>query len=131
MIAVVDASVVAELLLRTSSAREIENRLFRGRQALASPELVDVEVSQVLRRYSLSGELSPERGVQAIRDLADLPIERYGHEVLLPRIWELRRNITAYDAVYIALAEALGAIFLTRDGRLARAVEKDLAVELL
>jgi predicted nucleic acid-binding protein len=80
-----------------------------------------VEVAQVLRRYARSGELSPERGKEALADLADLPLHRYSHEPLLPRVWELRDNLTAYDAVYLALAEALLAPLVTCDSKLAAA----------
>jgi predicted nucleic acid-binding protein len=78
-------------------------------------------VAQVLRRYGASGDLTPGRGAEAIADLADLPITRHEHVVLLPRMWQLRHNLTAYDAAYVALAEALEATLLTRDAKLARA----------
>jgi predicted nucleic acid-binding protein len=76
-------------------------------------------VAQVLRRYALAGELEVGRAREALEDLADLSLYRYPHDVLLPRIWELRRNVTAYDAAYIALAESLGAPLVTRDTALA------------
>jgi len=74
----------------------------------------------VLRRYDAAGELSAERAAQALEDLAGFPLRRYPHEMLLGRIWELRKNATAYDAAYLALAESLGATLVTRDARLAR-----------
>ena len=80
-----------------------------------------MEVAQVLRRYAAAGDLTSGAGLQALTDLADFPIHRYSHEVLLPRIWELRHNVTAYDAAYLALAEALPAPLVTCDGRLASA----------
>ena len=128
---VVDASVLLELLLRTPSAKTAEGRLFASREALHAPHLLDLEITQVLRRYAASGAVPAERGAMALTDLADFPVRRYAHDVLLPRIWELRANLTAYDAAYVALAEALDARLLTRDGRLARARGHHARIELL
>lgn len=128
---VVDASVLLELLLRTPSAKTAEGRLFASRETLHAPHLLDLEVAQVLRRYAASGAVPGERGAMALADLADFPVRRYAHDVLLPRIWELRANLTAYDAAYVALAEALDARLLTRDGRLARARGHHARIELL
>lgn len=116
---VLDASAALELLLRGRAADAVAERVFRAGESLHAPHLLDVEVAQVVRRYWLAGELSGERGREALQDLADLRIERYPHEPLLPRIWALRHNATAYDAAYLALAEALDAPLLTRDARLA------------
>ena len=118
---VVDASVVIEVLLGTPAGRAVEGRLFDRRAELHAPHLLDVEVAQVLRRYGASGDLTPGRAAEAIADLADLPITRHEHVLLLPRIWQLRHNLTAYDAAYVALADALDATLLTRDAKLARA----------
>jgi predicted nucleic acid-binding protein len=118
---VVDASVVLEVLLQTGAAGLIEQRIFASHEILCAPHLLDVESAQVLRRYVLSGIISADRGAEAIQDLADLRLNRYPHEVLLPRIWQLRHNLTAYDAAYVALAEALDAPLLTRDKALALA----------
>ncbi len=119
---VVDASAAVELLLRTPRARAIEQHLFSAEETtLHAPHLLDVEVTQVLRRYYLHGVLSSRRANQALADLAALSVERYSHEPLLARAWRLRNNVTAYDAVYVALAEALNAILLTCDERLSRA----------
>ncbi|MCZ6451792.1 MAG: type II toxin-antitoxin system VapC family toxin, partial [Deltaproteobacteria bacterium] len=82
--------------------------------------MLDLEIAQVLRRYTLSGEMDAERSEQALGDLVDLPLNRYPHDVFLLRIWTLRRNLTAYDAAYVALAEALDAPLITRDAALAR-----------
>jgi len=128
---VVDASAVIEVLLRTPVGLRIEGRLLSGRDSLHAPHLIDVEVAQVLRRYAAGRELSPDRGRQALVDLADLPVHRYPHHFLLPRIWELRQNVTAYDAVYLALAEVLDAPLLTRDAKLASAPGHDAAVEVI
>jgi predicted nucleic acid-binding protein len=116
---VVDASAVLEALLRTPVARAIERRLFEPSQTLHAPHLLDVEVAQVVRRYAANGEFHAERGRMALDDLADLPLRRYPHDFLLPRVWDLRNNFTAYDAIYVALAEVLDAPLLTRDKRLA------------
>lgn len=118
---VVDASVVLETLLRTPVAPQIEKQLFAPDETLHAPHLIDVEVAQVLRRYASAGDLTPARGAAALEDLRDLPLTRYPHDMFLSRVWELRNNLTAYDAVYVALAEALDACLLTRDHRLAKA----------
>jgi len=118
---VVDASTILELLLNTARAPRIAERLFSPRESLHAPHLLDVEVVQVLRRYARSRELSPERSLEALRDFLDLPLNRYAHDLFLGRIWELRNNLTAYDAAYVALAEALDAPLLTCDRRLANA----------
>ena len=111
---VVDASAVLEALLRTPAARAVERRLFDSREALHAPHLLAVEVAQVVRRYAANGEIDSERGRAALVDLADFPVRRYAHDILLPRVWDLRNNLTAFDAVYVALAEALDAPLLTR-----------------
>lgn len=128
---VIDASAVVEVLLNTTAGRDVANRLLDSTETAAAPYLLDVEVVQVLRRYSRVGELDSERGRQALEDLADLPVFRYPHEPLLPRVWELRHNVTAYDAVYLALAEALEAPLVTRDKRLAAAAEHTARIELI
>lgn len=128
---VLDASAAIELLLGAGAGPKIAARLSRRGETLHAPHLIDVEVAHVLRRLQLSGELSEERGRQALEDLGDLDLERYGHTDLLPRVWELRHNVTAYDAVYLALAEALGAPFLTLDERLSQSRGHRARVELV
>ena len=118
---VVDASALLEVLFRTPAADAVEDRLFAAGQTLHAPHLLDVEAAQVIRRYAANGEIDAERGRLALDDLADFPLRRYPHDFLLPRIWSLRNNLTAYDAAYVALAEALDAPLLTRDRRLAAA----------
>src|SRR5260370_4311425 len=128
---VVDASAVLEALLRTPAASAVEKWLFEPSQTLHAPHLLDVEVAQVMRRYTASGAIDAERGRTALADLADLPLHRYPHDFLLPRVWELRNNLTAYDAVYVALAEALDAPLLTRDKRLAASSGHHARIELV
>jgi len=128
---VVDASAMLEALLRTPAAQDVEDRLFARGQTLHAPHLLDVEVAQVIRRYAAIGEINAERGRLALADLADLPVRRYAHDFLLPRIWQLRNHLTAYDAAYVALAEALDAKLLTRDRRLAAAAGHHAQIELI
>lgn len=85
----------------------------------------------MVRRYAANGEIDAERGRLALIDLAEFPLQRYPHTLLLPRIWELRNNLTAYDAAYVALAEALDAPLLTRDQRLANAAGTRARIELI
>jgi predicted nucleic acid-binding protein len=128
---VVDASAVLEVLLRTPAAAAVEERLFEPGQTLHAPHLIDVEVAQGLRRYALAGRIDPVHCRAALETMTDLPLTRYPHDLLLPRVWELRRNLTAYDAVYVALAEALDASLLTRDRRLKTAPGHRARVELV
>jgi predicted nucleic acid-binding protein len=126
---VVDASALVEVLLRTPAAEVVEKRLFDVREALHAPHLLDIEVAQVIRRYAATGEIDEERCGVALVDLGDFPLRRYPHGFLSPRVWELRNNLTAYDAVYVALAEALDAPLVTRDRRLAAATGHHARVE--
>ncbi len=128
---VVDASALLDVLLRTSAAAAIETKIFAPGQTLHAPHLVDVEVAQVILRYAAAGDIGDDRGRAALTDLADLPLQRYPHGLLLPRIWGLRNNLTAYDAAYVALAEALDAVLLTRDKRLATAAGHHARIDLI
>ena len=128
---VVDASAIVDVLLRTSDVYALEERLFDHRETLHAPHLLDVEVAQAIRRYAAIGEIDGRRGSAALDDLADFPLYRYPHDFLLSRVWELRHNITAYDAVYVALAEALEAPLLTRDRHLATAAGSRAKIELI
>lgn len=116
---VLDASAVVELLLGRPAGAMVSRRIAPPSIDIHVPHLLDVEVAQVLRRYDAAGTLEPGRARDALTDLADLDAVRHGHEIFLPRIWELRRNATAYDAAYLTLAEALEAPLLTLDAALA------------
>ena len=125
-----DASVLLEIVLRTPVGVRLEDRVLASDESLHAPHLIDLEVAQVLRRFARTEALSETRASEALRDLADLPVHRYPHDLFLTRIWALRHNVTAYDAAYIALAEALGAVLLTRDRRLAAAPGHAAEIEL-
>jgi predicted nucleic acid-binding protein len=119
---VADASAILELLLQTDAAPAIEALLFAPGETLHAPHLLDVEILHTLRRYAAAGIVKVARAAEAISDLEDLLVTRHRHDQLLWPIWALRHNVSAYDAVYVALAEALGATLVTRDRRLASAV---------
>lgn len=127
---VLDASAAIDWLLQTSAGQRIERRIYSHNESLHAPHLLDLEVAQVLRRLVREGTISAQRANQAIEDLIDLRITRYPHFVLLPRIWLLRHNLSAYDAAYVALAERLGVPLLTRDGRLSSASGHTASIEL-
>jgi predicted nucleic acid-binding protein len=127
---VLDASAAIDWLLQTGVGQEIEGRIYERGESLHAPHLLDLEVSQVMRRLVREGAVSPPRADQAIQDLLDLRVTRYPHFVFLPRIWRLRDNFSAYDAAYIALTEELGAILITRDARLASACARLVDAEL-
>lgn len=116
---VLDASAAIEWLLRTQTGIKIDKRIFSPQVPLHAPHLLDVEVAQVLRRYVRDKTITAQRGQEALEDLGDLPVNRYPHDFLIPRVWELRATLTAYDAIYVALAELLDAPLLTCDGRIA------------
>lgn len=128
---VVDASAIAELLLRTPLGLRVEARLFAGRETLHVPHLLDAEIMSVVRRLCRSGDLDAERGGQVLADLLALDVRRHPHADLLERAFALRANLTAYDAVYVALAEALAARLVTCDRRLARTPGHRAATELV
>lgn len=127
---VVDASAVLEVLLGTPDGSRVGERLFADEEWHA-PQVFDLEVVHAIRRYVGSGQLSEHEGVRGIAELWMLPLLRHDHLPLVPRIWSLRENATAYDAAYLALAEALEAPLVTRDARLTAVPRHSAVVELL
>jgi predicted nucleic acid-binding protein len=127
---VVDASVLAVALLDDGTDGSRARARLRGEQ-LAAPSLIDLEVTSVWRGLVRGGHLDPERASLALDDLSDLPLDRADHAPLLGRCWELRDNLTVYDAAYVALAEALDTTLVTGDRRLARATGPRCTIEVL
>jgi predicted nucleic acid-binding protein len=127
---VIDASVLATALIDDGDdGRQARARL--GGERLSAPELIDLEVTSVLRRLCAATQLDPARADQALTDLDALRLERIPHRPLLRRCWELRHNVTVYDAVYIALAEILDVTLVTADQRLANAPGTTCVIDLL
>lgn len=117
---VVDASCLIEVLTGGPDAEPIRQRLAADRDH-AAPHVIDVEVFSVIRREHLRGRLDATAAAQAVQDLRLWPGERFGHRLLLARSWQLRDTVRGWDAMYVALAEALDAVLLTTDRRLAAA----------
>lgn len=117
----VDASVLANALADDGKEGDLARRRLSADPSLHCPHLVDLEVLSVLRRRMAAGDLDGRRADLAIGDLTDMPIARYPHVPLAARAWELRANLTPYDAAYVALAEALDCALVTADARLAAA----------
>ena len=128
---VVGASALLEFLLQTSLGARVEARLFREEDELHAPHLVDVEITQSLRRLVRTGEVSAGRADEVIADLTDLDLHRHPHLDLLGRVWKLRDNLSAYDAIYVALAEAMEATIVTCDGPLAKAPGHRARIEVI
>jgi predicted nucleic acid-binding protein len=127
---VVDASVLASALGDDGDDGDRARQRLSG-ETLAAPELIDLEVSSVLRRLVLSGRMPLRRAQFAMSDLVVLPLRRVSHRALLARCWSLRENLTVYDASYVALAEQLASILVTADARLSRAPGLRCAVEVM
>jgi predicted nucleic acid-binding protein len=127
---IVDASCLFEVVSRYPRAEQIRARLDTG-PALAAPHVIDVEVLSIIRRDHLRGLLDGTAAQLATEDLRDWPGERYSHRPLLDRAWELRQNVRAWDAFYVALAEALDATLITRDRRLGRVHGLRCTVEVM
>jgi predicted nucleic acid-binding protein len=127
---VLDASAAVDWLLQTPVGQRIEQRIYAQQDTLHSVHLLDVEFAQVLRRLVREGTLTPRRAEEAMKDMAALRVTRYAPVLLLPRIWRLRQNLSAYDAAYVALAEELRAPLITRDRRIAAAPSHKAVVEV-
>jgi len=127
---VVDASCLCEVLIGAPTAAALRDRLAMDVEQ-AAPHVVDVEVFGVIRREHLLGHLDRTEATQAIDDLAAWPGERFGHRPLLTRAWELRATVRGWDAMYVALAEALDATLLTTDRRLAAAAGPTCSIEVV
>ena len=128
---VVDASALLEFLLQTPLGVRVEARLFHRDVEFHAPHLVDVEIVQGLRRLVRTGEVSSGRAADAIADLTEIDLHRHAHLDLLGRAWRLRDNISAYDAMYVALAEAIDAPIVTCDGPLAKAPGHRARIEVI
>jgi predicted nucleic acid-binding protein len=127
---IVDASAVIDLLIQSAAGLLVEKRIYARPDSMHAPHILDLEVTQVLRRLARDGTVSDARADMAMQDLPRLRIVRYPHFILLPRIWQLRHNLSAYDAAYVALAEKIGAPLITRDSRLAAAPGHSAQIEL-
>ena len=125
---VLDASAAVELLLDTAAGRRVATLIGDPAMGVHAPHLLDVEVLSVLRRLARDGEIDDEDAGQAVQDLLALDLQRHSHEGLLERSWALRKNMTAYDAAYVAVAEALGATLVTCDRKLSRAPGTQLRI---
>ncbi len=128
---VLDASAAIELLLNTPLGERVGDRLSEAGETLHAPHLLDVEVLHVVRRLRSGGTLGERRATQVLTDLSELAVVRYSHQDLVGRAWAMRTTVSAHDAMYVALAEALDAPVLTCDGRLARAHGHRAEVELV
>jgi predicted nucleic acid-binding protein len=127
---VVDASaIVSAIAAGDERSGQVRERLGSDDE-LAAPHLIDLEVLQALRRLARRGELSSDRAVDSVRDLAELVMIRYPHEPFIDRLWELRDSLSAYDAAYVALAEAISIPLITCDAGLAAIAERTVTVEL-
>jgi predicted nucleic acid-binding protein len=127
----VDASVVANAIADDQTDGNVARGRLTGGGDLVAPDLVDIETFSVLRRRWLAGEITARRFSTAITDLEDLELTRFPTLPLIRRAYELRANLTAYDAVYVALAERLGCTLVTADARLARAPGIRCAIDLV
>jgi predicted nucleic acid-binding protein len=128
---VLDASAAVELLLLTPIGSRVQEKILADRESVHAPHLLDLEVVQVIRRLVATDVISVDRAKEALDDLLELSFIRHPHLPWLPRIWELRNNLTAYDAAYVALAEALEAPLLTCDRKIARATNHRARIEFI
>lgn len=130
---VLDASAAVAFVLNTPppAVSVLRERLSRPGETAHAPHLIDIEVLHVLRRHVLGRSLPAELAVAALEDFAQMSITRYPPRMMLARLWQLRENLTAYDAAYVALSEELDAPLLTLDRRLANATGHRARIELL
>jgi predicted nucleic acid-binding protein len=127
---VLDASAVVDWLLQTPAGQRVEQRIYARNDTLHTVHLLDVEFAQVLRRLVREGTLARRRAEEAMEDLIAVRVTRYAPVALLPRIWQLRQNLSAYDAAYVALAEELKAPLITRDQKIAAAPGHSATIEV-
>ena len=128
---VIDASAVIEILIGSETGARWRDEVMRNDMTLHAPHLIDIEVLSGLRRLASARNALAPRAERAVEDFADLPLSRYGHDALLPRIWGLRHSISAYAATYVALAELLNMPLLTGDAKLSRSHGHDAEIILL
>jgi predicted nucleic acid-binding protein len=128
---VLDASALVELLLDTTAGRRVGMLIGDPALGIHAPHLIDVEAISALRRFARDGLIKNDEAASAIEDLLALDLQRHSHEGLLARCWSLRKNVSVYDAMYVALAEALSATLVTCDGRLGRAPGTKIRVEVV
>ena len=127
---VIDASILVVALADDDTPGDLVRARLRG-EVLAAPEIVDLEVGSVLRRLVKGRNVLPKRATLALSDLDAMPLDRVSHRALMVRCWELRDNLTMYDAAYVALAELLDATLLTGDRRLSRATGPQCPIEVI
>lgn len=127
---VIDASAAVEWLLHSTAGLRIEERIYSGVESLHAPHILDVEIAHALRRLVRENAVPALRAEEALIDLLALRISRHPSSTSLLRIWQLRHNLSAYDASYVALAERLGAPLITRDSKLASAPGSSAQVEV-
>jgi predicted nucleic acid-binding protein len=128
---VLDASALIELLTRSERGQRVEARVLKPSESIHAPALIDLEVAQVLRRYVSSGQVPDHWARMALDVAVAFPMTRYLHEPLMKRVWELKDNVTAYDAAYVALTEALRATLVTCDARLSRIPGSTAVIDLI
>lgn len=126
---IVDASCIVHLVARQPVADGVRERILGD--SLHAPHLLDIEVANALGRLNRLGTLDDESAAVALRDFEDFSVHRHEHDLLLSRIWELRRHLTACDAAYVALAEVLHAPLVTADAKLARSHGHSATIELM
>ena len=128
---VLDASAAVELLLDSVAGRRVAMLIGDPATSIHAPHLIDVEAVGALRRLVSGQAIDDDEAAQAIEDLLALDLLRHSHEALIERAWTLRKNITVYDAIYVALTEALGATLVTCDRRLAKAAVSKIRIEVV